>query len=175
MTAHQLVDTAVVDTALFGAASAASAATAEAAPVDQVARTEACDLVDAPLDAGLAALEHMRRRGRRMGPVAVSGDRLLVLLAPGSAEEVPRLLHWLGWGHLDGVLRARTGTAELEALLPRQHGDSRPSGLDLRTQELPRMLDTFADACARAQLDRSISRSPSRRPHGRDSARGHGR
>jgi hypothetical protein len=140
-------------------------------------RPEVCDLVDTPLAAGLAALEQMRLRRRRTGPVAVSGDRLLVLLAPGTAEEVPRLLHWLGWGHLEGVLVPRPREAGRAA--PTEPwvwlSTEPPAELDLRSQELPRMLDTFADACARALLDRSVSRSPSRRPHEPCSAPGRGR
>lgn len=123
--------------------------------------------MDAPLAAGLAALERMRQRRRRTGPVAVCGDRLLVLLAPGSAEEVPPLLHWLGWGHLEGVLVPRQRAAgAAEPTRPWVWLSTEPpAALDLRSQELPRMLDTYADACARALLDGSVSRAPSRRPH----------
>ena len=131
------------------------------------------DLVDAPLGAGLAALERMRRRSRPTGPFAVSGDRLLVLLPPGSAADVPALLHWLGWGHLEGVLVPRQRAAE-----PWMDLDAEPSaGSALRTEELPRLLDTFADACARALLENSpgVSRSPSRTPHGPCSGPARGR
>ncbi|MFC1410643.1 hypothetical protein ACEZCY_17045 [Streptacidiphilus sp. N1-12] len=129
------------------------------------------DLVEAPLGAGLAALERMRRRSRPTGPVTVCGDRLLVLLPPGSAADVPVLLHWLGWGHLEGVLVPRQRAAE-----PWMGLDGEPStGAALRTEELPRILDTFADACARALLRGGISRSPSRTPHGPCSEPGRGR
>lgn len=100
------------------------------------------DAVEAPLDAGLAALAQMRRRGRPCGQVAVEGDRLLLRLAPGSAGDVPELLHWLGWGHLDGVLRTRP-----MPVLPHQ---GRPGALAER--HLPQALDTLADACARALM-----------------------
>lgn len=103
------------------------------------------DAVEAPLDAGLAALAQMRRRGRPCGQVAVEGDRLLLRLAPGSAGDVPELLRWLGWGHLDGVLRTRP-----MPVLPHQ---GHPGALAER--HLPQALDTLADACARALMLRS--------------------
>jgi hypothetical protein len=54
------------------------------------------DVLDVPLEAGVAALW-------RLGPdspVAVRGDRMRLLVAAGSAEEVPGLLDWLEWGAL---------------------------------------------------------------------------
>ncbi len=54
------------------------------------------DVLDVPAEAGRAAL-------RRLGPgspVAVRGDRMRLLVAAGSAEEVPGLLEWLEWGTL---------------------------------------------------------------------------
>ncbi|MEZ0091454.1 hypothetical protein ABH925_002616 [Streptacidiphilus sp. EB129] len=145
--------------------------------------TGPCDRVDAPLDAGLAALARLRRRGRPTGAVTVHGDRLTVRLAPGSAEDVPDLLRWLGWGHLDGVLRARRGCAAPPALLPAAAPRTappppavpppvvvphrRPASADaaLPPEHLPGLLDALADACARAHLDRTlVSRWPSRTP-----------
>lgn len=102
--------------------------------------TPQLDLVEAPLDPGLAALERLRRRQRPTGPVAVRGDRLLVLLPPGGAVDVLPLLRWLGWGHLEGVLVPCRRPAE-----PWMDGA-------LRAEELPQLLDAFADACARAAL-----------------------
>jgi hypothetical protein len=106
------------------------------------------DLVDVPLGAGLAALERMRGRRRPTGPFAVSGDRLLVLLPPDSAADVPTLLRWLGWGHLEGVLVPRQRAARTE-----EEGQKAAVPLSsLRAEELPHLLDALADACARAQL-----------------------
>ncbi|CAL9461812.1 hypothetical protein SUDANB6_02653 [Streptomyces sp. enrichment culture] len=54
------------------------------------------DLLDVPAEAGYAAL-------RRLGPsspVAVQGGRMRLLVAAGSAEELPGLLDWLEWGSL---------------------------------------------------------------------------
>jgi hypothetical protein len=140
--------------------------------------TPQLDLVDAPLGAGLAALERMRSRSRPTGPVTVSGDRLLVLLPPGCAADVPALLHWLGWGHLEGVLVPRQRAAEPWMDVGDAEGrpDAQPTaGRALRSEELPRLLDTFADACARALLTGPVSRSPSRTPREPCSARDRGR
>ncbi len=54
------------------------------------------DVLDVPLEAGIAAL-------RQLGPgapVAVRADRMQLLVAAGGAEEVPGLLEWLEWGEL---------------------------------------------------------------------------
>lgn len=52
------------------------------------------DVLDVPAEAGLAAL----RRLAPGSPVALRGDRMRLLVAAGSAEEVPGLLEWLEWG-----------------------------------------------------------------------------
>jgi len=143
------------------------------------------EVLDAPLGPGLAALARMRRLGRPTGPVAAWGGRLLVALPPGAAWEVPGVLRWLGWSHLDGdVLRARlvrpVGAVGAKPLpRPRRtplvwleplYGHGHAAGTDL-----PRLLDTFAHACALAQLDGTLSRAPSRTPRGGGWAPGPGR
>jgi hypothetical protein len=55
------------------------------------------DVLDVPLQAGLAALRHLRPGS----PVAGCADRMWLLVAPGGAEELPGLLDWLEWGALD--------------------------------------------------------------------------
>jgi hypothetical protein len=58
------------------------------------------DVLDVPVEAGIAALW-------RLGPdspVAVRGDRMRLLVAAGSAEELPGLLDWLEWGALATTL-----------------------------------------------------------------------
>ncbi|MGQ4434956.1 MULTISPECIES: SCO3374 family protein [unclassified Streptomyces] len=58
------------------------------------------DVLDVPVEAGAAALW-------RLGPdspVAVRGDRMRLLVAAGSAEELPGLLDWLEWGALAPAL-----------------------------------------------------------------------
>jgi hypothetical protein len=55
------------------------------------------DVLDVPLEAGRAALRHLGQGS----PVAVQGDRMRLLVAAGSAEELPGLLRWLEWEALD--------------------------------------------------------------------------
>ncbi|WP_344053693.1 SCO3374 family protein [Streptomyces thermoalcalitolerans] len=52
------------------------------------------DVLDVPVEAGRAALRHLGPGS----PVAVSGDRMRLLVAAGSAEELPGVLRWLEWG-----------------------------------------------------------------------------
>ncbi|MBC3843668.1 hypothetical protein GXW82_35975 [Streptacidiphilus sp. 4-A2] len=141
----------------------------------------AYEALDAPLGPGLAA---RARLGGHCGPAAVRGGRLLVLLPPGSAGEVPGVLRWLGWSHLDGgVLRTRlVRPAGTGGAMPLPRPRRTPSvwlephpGHDRAPGGLPRLLDAFAHACARAQLDGTLSRAPSRRPRGGGSAPGRGR
>ncbi|MER7480313.1 SCO3374 family protein [Streptomyces sp. NPDC126510] len=54
------------------------------------------DVLDVPARAGHAAL----RRRAPGSPVALHGDRMLFLVAAGSAGELPGLLEWLEWGRL---------------------------------------------------------------------------
>ncbi|MFD5158107.1 SCO3374 family protein [Streptomyces hawaiiensis] len=54
------------------------------------------DVLDVPAEAGHAAL----RRLAPGSPVALHGDRMRLLVAAGSAEELPGLLEWLDWGSL---------------------------------------------------------------------------
>ncbi|MDH6586379.1 hypothetical protein M2161_005485 [Streptomyces sp. SAI-133] len=65
------------------------------------------DVLDVPAEAGRAALRHLAEGS----PVALWGDRLLLLVAAGSAEELPGILEWLEWGPLPLDLRA-LGTAD---------------------------------------------------------------
>ncbi|MGW7301976.1 SCO3374 family protein [Streptomyces sp. NPDC054829] len=69
------------------------------------------DVLDVPAEAGRAALRHLAPGS----PVAVKGDRMRLLVAAGSAEELPGVLSWLQWGSLPldltvtgegGVMRA---------------------------------------------------------------------
>ncbi|SEL41677.1 hypothetical protein [Streptacidiphilus jiangxiensis] len=119
-----------------------------------------CDLLDVPLTAGLLALARMDLRGRPTGAVWTLGGRLLLPLPPGAGEELPGLLHWLGWGHLHGVLRNTPAGTAAGALRLRPGGTPSP-------EPVVRLLDTCADACARLQLLLSprsgLSRAPSRR------------
>ncbi|MFI9824915.1 SCO3374 family protein [Streptomyces sp. NPDC052013] len=74
------------------------------------------DVLDVPAEAGHAAL---RRLGalQRPFPVAVQGDRMRLLVAAGSAEELPGLLEWLEWGavRLDLVGKGAGGVMDAPA------------------------------------------------------------
>ncbi|MFJ8754333.1 SCO3374 family protein [Streptomyces sp. NPDC102441] len=52
------------------------------------------DVLELPATAGHAVL----RRVGRTGPVALAGQRMRLLVAAGSADELPGLLDWLEWG-----------------------------------------------------------------------------
>lgn len=54
------------------------------------------DVLEVPADAGFAMLRRLDPRS----PVAVRGETMRLLLAAGSADEVPGLLDWLEWGAL---------------------------------------------------------------------------
>ncbi|WP_369198789.1 SCO3374 family protein [Streptomyces djakartensis] len=75
------------------------------------------DVLDVPAEAGRAALRHLAPGS----PVAVRGPRARLLVAPGSAEELPGLLEWLDWGTLPLDLSA-AGTGLMEAPWPSEPG-----------------------------------------------------
>ncbi|MFI6878726.1 SCO3374 family protein [Streptomyces sp. NPDC050400] len=54
------------------------------------------DVLELPADAGFAML----RRCDPRSPVAVRGETMQLLVAAGSADELPGLLDWLEWGAL---------------------------------------------------------------------------
>ncbi|QYX78296.1 SCO3374 family protein [Streptomyces akebiae] len=64
------------------------------------------DVLDVPVEAGVAALRHLGPVPGPGSPVALCGGRMLLLVAAGSAEELPGLLQWLDWGGLDLDLTA---------------------------------------------------------------------
>ncbi|MFJ4820286.1 SCO3374 family protein [Streptomyces sp. NPDC088801] len=81
------------------------------------------DVLDVPAEAGHAAL----RRLAPGSPVALHGDRMLLLVAAGSAEELPGLLEWLDWGSLPLDLGAVGAGGLMEAPsppVPREEGDT---------------------------------------------------
>ncbi|MFI6015926.1 SCO3374 family protein [Streptomyces sp. NPDC051243] len=76
------------------------------------------DVLEVPAAAGHAALRHLVPGS----PVAVRGDRMRLLIAAGSADEVPGALDWLEWGTLPLDL-ATLGEGDLmEAPLPSEWG-----------------------------------------------------
>ncbi|MFI6278165.1 SCO3374 family protein [Streptomyces sp. NPDC050988] len=72
------------------------------------------DVMDAPVEAGYAALRHLAPGS----PVALRADRMRILVAAGSADELPGLLDWLEWGALTLDLRAIGEGGRIEAPLP---------------------------------------------------------
>ncbi|MFG2359595.1 SCO3374 family protein [Streptomyces sp. NPDC048521] len=59
------------------------------------------DVLDVPAEAGAGALRHLAPGS----PVALLGDRMGLLVAAGSAEELPGLLDWLEWSAVTLDLR----------------------------------------------------------------------
>ena len=55
------------------------------------------DALDVPAAAGYAMLSRFPRPGE-LGPVALDGHRVRLLVAAGAAEELAGLLEWLEWG-----------------------------------------------------------------------------
>lgn len=141
------------------------------------------DVLELPADAGAAVL----RRGVRTGPVALHGDRMRLLVAAGSADEVPGLLSWLEWGGVTLDLVAVGAGGRMPAPLPpgwtgprgaavwlrppapgREPESELPglpgTGADghpgrVRGPDLVRLLDTAATECHRARLLRTNTRT----------------
>ncbi|MEU7414081.1 SCO3374 family protein [Streptomyces sp. NPDC042638] len=72
------------------------------------------DVLDVPAEAGAQALRHLAPGS----PVILRGDRMELLVAPGSAEELPGLLDWLEWGAVPLDLRVLGQGGALEAPPP---------------------------------------------------------
>ncbi|MEU6015173.1 SCO3374 family protein [Streptomyces sp. NPDC047515] len=134
------------------------------------------DVLEVPAAVGRAAL----RRAGRTGPVALSGGRMRLLVAAGSADELPGLLDWLEWGGVALSLTAIGTGGRITAPTPpgRVVGRSgaavwlRPPGLRHEGEpELPalvglgsrgggapdlvRLVDAVATECHRARLMRA--------------------
>ncbi|MFJ1846777.1 SCO3374 family protein [Streptomyces sp. NPDC088146] len=134
------------------------------------------DVLEVPAVAGRAAL----RRVGRSGPVALAGARMSLLVAAGSADELPGLLDWLEWGGValsltavgtDGRITApvppgevpsRSGAAVwLRPPGPRQEGEPElPALVGLGSRgggapDLVRLVDAVATECHRVRLMRA--------------------
>ncbi|MFG3049033.1 SCO3374 family protein [Streptomyces sp. NPDC048241] len=98
-------------------------ATAPGAPLRLVTGVR-FDVLDVPAEAGAAALRHLAPDS----PVALMDGRMRLLVAAGSAEELPGLLDWLEWGALALDLRALGAGGLLAAPTPpvRAMGVPRP-------------------------------------------------
>ncbi|MER5470296.1 SCO3374 family protein [Streptomyces sp. NPDC002935] len=78
------------------------------------------DVLEVPAEAGFAALRHLGPAS----PVALHGERMRLLVAAGSAEELPGLLDWLEWGALALDLTAIGAGGSIEAPPPPDLGVS---------------------------------------------------
>lgn len=72
------------------------------------------DVLEVPAEAGFAALRHLGPAS----PVALQGERMRLLVAAGSAEELPGLLDWLEWGSLALDLTAIGAGGSIDAPPP---------------------------------------------------------
>ncbi|MQY36289.1 hypothetical protein SRB17_42880 [Streptomyces sp. RB17] len=72
------------------------------------------DVLDVPAEAGAGALRHLAPGS----PVALRGDRMELLVAAGSAEELPGLLDWLEWSAVALDLRVLGAGDAMEAPVP---------------------------------------------------------
>lgn len=139
------------------------------------------DVLEVPAEAGHAALRHLAPGS----PVALRGDRMRLLVAAGSAEELPGVLDWLEWGALPldltvigegglmdappppqrGWAGALQGAAvwlrppepggEVEASLPTLSAMGGVGG----APDLVRVVDTVATQCHRLWLRRACAQS----------------
>ncbi|MEU9994217.1 SCO3374 family protein [Streptomyces sp. NPDC050848] len=74
------------------------------------------DVLELPAEAGRAVL---RRTGAgATGPVVLAGRRMRLLVAAGSAEELPGLLDWLEWGGISLDLTALGAGSRMTAPVP---------------------------------------------------------
>ncbi|MFI2436487.1 SCO3374 family protein [Streptomyces sp. NPDC018693] len=137
------------------------------------------DVLDVPAEAGHAALGRLSLTS----PVALRGDRMLLLVAAGSAEELRGILDWLEWGALPLDLAAIGAGGVIEApLLPGRAGSGaaqgaavwlRPpvTGCEVESSlptmsalggrkgapDLVRLVDTVATQCHRVRLWRGCA------------------
>ncbi|MDQ0992271.1 SCO3374 family protein [Streptomyces sp. V3I7] len=141
------------------------------------------DVLEVPAEAGAVALRHLAAAS----PVALRGDRMLLLVAAGSAEELPGLLDWLEWGPLALDLAAHGADGCVEAPWP---GPSRPAqgaavwlrppepGYEVEASlptlsamggvggapDLVRLVDTVVTQCHRIRLRRACAGGPRYQP-----------
>ncbi|MFH9723919.1 SCO3374 family protein [Streptomyces sp. NPDC017254] len=83
------------------------------------------DVLELPATAGRGVL---RRMGPATGPVALLGRRMRLLVAAGSAEELPGLLDWLEWGGISLDLAVLGADGRMTAPLPPGRGGSGTPG-----------------------------------------------
>ncbi|WP_405390136.1 SCO3374 family protein [Streptomyces sp. NBC_01102] len=145
------------------------------------------DVLELPAAAGHAAL----RRVGRTGPVALAGRRMRLLVAAGSADELPGLLDWLEWGGIALDLACIGTGGHITAPVPPGGAEGSPgaafwlrppephqevelslpalAGLGSRggdTPDLVRLVDAAATECHRARLAHARTHLLADRPTG---------
>ncbi|MFI2783584.1 SCO3374 family protein [Streptomyces sp. ALB3] len=145
------------------------------------------DVLELPAAAGHATL----RRVGRTGPVALTGQRMRLLVAAGSADELPGLLDWLEWGGIALDLTAIGTGGQITA--PEPPGGAagspgaafwlRPPGSRQETEtslpalgglgssggdapDLVRLVDAAATECHRARIAHARTHLRTHRPTG---------
>uniref|UniRef100_A0AAU2V4C2 SCO3374 family protein n=1 Tax=Streptomyces sp. NBC_00003 TaxID=2903608 RepID=A0AAU2V4C2_9ACTN len=89
------------------------------------------DVLELPATAGFALL----KRYERTGPVALAGRRMRLLVAAGSADELPGLLDWLEWGGVGLDLTAVGAGGRITAPVPPGWAGPRGAAVWLRPPE----------------------------------------
>lgn len=124
------------------------------------AQTGRWDALDVPAEAGDAVLS---LPGAHPGPAVRRGDRMLLLVPEGSAQELPGLLDWLEWNGVELELRAHSpapvaGPAA-DSRRGAGHPSMRPPGADTPAPpagfDLARLVSAVATECHRTRLARN--------------------
>ncbi|MEU6390050.1 SCO3374 family protein [Streptomyces sp. NPDC046939] len=100
------------------------------------------DVLEVPADAGFAMLRRLDPRS----PVAVRGETMRLLLAAGSADEVPGLLDWLEWGALPLDLVTLGAGASIDAPTPPGWAGSQEAAVWVRPPEPGREVEPVLPA-----------------------------
>lgn len=134
-------------------AAAAWAATPHASVLLPAGRT--FDVLDVAEAAGCRAMLRLERMGLRLGPVlGTPTGRALLFVAPGAAEELPRLLYRMGWDGAALDLRCLGAGAYVAAPPSDLAGLGpvrwlRPPSADRQPPEARLLLGTLAYVCHR--------------------------
>ncbi|MFJ9040865.1 SCO3374 family protein [Streptomyces sp. NPDC102406] len=100
------------------------------------------DVLELPADAGFAMLHRCDPRS----PVAVRGETMQLLVAAGSADELPGLLDWLEWGALPLDLVAVGAGGFIDAPTPAGWTGSREAAVWVRPPEPGREVEAVLPA-----------------------------
>ncbi|KUJ67563.1 hypothetical protein ACZ90_27350 [Streptomyces albus subsp. albus] len=114
------------------------------------------DVLELPADAGRAVL----RRVPRTGPVAVEGRRMRLLVAAGSAEELPGLLDWLEWGGVPLELTALGAGGRMTAPVPPVSAAPRLAGAAATSRPTGSAAEVPLQTHSGPVADRSAGSSP---------------